>query len=163
DDHEAVRTGIRMILDDGGFEVVGEAGDGAEAVRLARELRPDVVLMDIRMPGMDGVEATRAIVAEGTSAVLVLTSFDIDQYLFGAGRAGAVGFVLKSTSAAELREAVARVASGDGVLAPEVTRRMLQAFVGEAPGSAPASAAAPSHPLVETLTAREREVLALLG
>ncbi|PJJ72292.1 DNA-binding NarL/FixJ family response regulator [Diaminobutyricimonas aerilata] len=157
DDHAAVRTGIRLILEDGGFEVVGEAVDGADAVRLARRLRPDVVLMDIRMPGTDGIEATRTITDEGLGDVLVLTSFDIDEYVFGAVRAGAVGFVLKSTSAVALRDAVSRVAAGDGVLAPEVTRRMLEAFVGSTPQPVR------SHPLLNTLTAREREVLGLLG
>lgn len=136
--------------------MVGEASDGASAVRMARNLRPDVVLMDIRMPGTDGIEATHSIVAEGVADVLVLTSFDIDQYVFGAIRAGAVGFVLKSTTAPVLLEAVERVAAGDGVLAPEVTRRMLEAFVN---GIAPAE----PHPLVESLTAREHEVLLLLG
>jgi DNA-binding NarL/FixJ family response regulator len=156
DDHAAVRSGIRLILEGGGIEVIGEAGDGAAAVRLARELRPDVVLMDIRMPGTDGIDATRSIVDEGVAAVLVLTSFDIDEYVFGAIRAGAVGFVLKSTTAPMLLSAVERVAAGDGVLAPEVTRRMLEAFVGGARLAQP-------HPLVDSLTTREREVLVLLG
>ena len=155
DDHEAVRAGVRLILEDAGVMVVGEAGDGDSAVGLARELRPDVVLMDIRMPGVDGIEATRRIVADGTAQVLVLTSFDLDEVVFGAIRAGAVGFVLKSTPAAALREAVQRVAAGDGVLAPEVTRRMLEAFV--------VPARPPRHPLIESLTERERQVLALLG
>lgn len=158
DDHETVRIGIRLILEDGGIEVVGEAGDGAAAVRLAEELRPDVVLMDVRMPGVDGIEATARIVAAGAAQVLVLTSFDLDDIVFGAIRAGAVGFVLKSTSAASLREAVAQVAAGDGVLAPEVTRRMLRAFVEQ-----PAPGRAAPHPLIASLTEREREVLALLG
>lgn len=157
DDHEAVRAGIRLILEDVGVEVAGEASDGAEAVRLARALRPDVVLMDIRMPGVDGIEATRAIVSEKTADVLVLTSFDIDEYLFGAIRAGAAGFVLKSASAPELREAVARVAAGDGILAPEVTRRLLDAFADEVP------AKPGPYPLLDSLTARERQVLGLLG
>jgi DNA-binding NarL/FixJ family response regulator len=156
DDHTAIRSGLRLLLEDDGILVVGEAGDGAEAIARARELRPDVVLMDVRMPGVDGIRATREIVDEGLADVLVLTSFDLDDVVLGAIRAGAVGFLLKSTGATELRDAVRRVAAGDGVLAPEVTRRALAEVATPAP-------VAPRHPLLDTLTEREREVLAHLG
>ncbi|GIG36983.1 response regulator [Cellulomonas pakistanensis] len=162
DDHGAIRAGLRLMLDQApDVTVVGEAADGAAAVANARALRPDVVLMDIRMPGTDGIEATRRIVGEGLGQVLALTTFDLDEYLFGVLRAGAVGFLLKSVGAAELVDAVRRVAAGDGVLAPEVTRRVLAASVA-GPGAAP-PADAPGHPGLDLLTAREREVLVLLG
>ncbi|WP_350347948.1 response regulator transcription factor [Agromyces sp. G08B096] len=155
DDHAAIRAGLRAMLDGDGLEIVGEAGDGAAAVRNARALRPDVVLMDVRMPGVDGIEATRAIVADGLSQVLVLTTFDLDDYVFGAVRAGAAGFLLKSSTADQLRTAVLAVARGEGVLAPEVTRRVLAEFAGPRE--------APPPPGLDDLTPREREVLQALG
>lgn len=151
DDHAAVRAGLRLVLTALGIEVVGEAADGAVAIRNARALRPDVVVMDLRMPGVDGVEATRAIVTEGTSEVLVLTSFDEDDLVLGAIRAGAAGFLLKTADGPTLADAVRRVAAGEGVLDPRVTRRALQAVQ---------NAQQPSGvPDLDTLTAREREVL----
>ncbi|MBO3738806.1 response regulator [Actinoplanes flavus] len=157
DDHAAVRAGMRLMLEAAAdIEIVGEAADGAVAVRQASALRPDVVLMDIRMPGTDGIHATREITAAGHADVLVLTTFDLDDYLFGALRAGAAGFLLKSVEPATLIDAVRRVAAGDGILAPEVTRRLLSAFAGTpAPNAAPAA--------VDHLTGRERDVLAALG
>lgn len=163
DDHGAIRAGLRLMLDQApDVTVVGEAADGGAAVANARALRPDVVLMDIRMPGTDGIEATRRIVGEGLSQVVALTTFDLDEYLFGVLRAGAVGFLLKSVGAAELVDAVRRVAAGDGILAPEVTRRVLAASVA-APPPGGATAPPPDVPGLELLTAREREVLALLA
>jgi DNA-binding NarL/FixJ family response regulator len=156
DDHAAIRAGLTLLLDGDGIEVVGEAADGASAVRNARALRPDVVLMDVRMPGTDGIAATREIVAEQLADVLVLTSFDLDEVVFGAVRAGAAGFLLKTASGAELRSAVLAVARGDGALAPEVTRRLLDRF-------AAAPAAPEPVPGLDQLTAREHDVLAALG
>ncbi|GEA87786.1 response regulator [Cellulomonas cellasea] len=161
DDHAAIRAGLRLMLEtDPAITVVGEAGDGAAAVTNARALRPDVVLMDLRMPGTDGIEATRTITGEGLADVLVLTTFDLDEYVFGALRAGAAGFLLKSTEAAALLDAVRRVAAGEGVVAPEVTRRLLAAFVAPAP-------VAPATPEqidgYADLTARERDVLGCLA
>ncbi|WP_256440396.1 response regulator [Cellulomonas fengjieae] len=158
DDHGAIRAGLRLMLESAdGITVVGEASDGAVAVANARALRPDVVLMDIRMPGMDGIEATRAIVSEGLADVLALTTFDLDEYVRGVLAAGAVGFLLKTVGAAELVDAVRRVAAGDGVLAPEVTRRLLADLV-----AAQVRPRAPTAGLDE-LTPRERDVLACLG
>ena len=158
DDHPAVRSGLRLLLEsDAGIEVVGEAADGAAAVGNARALRPDVVLMDLRMPGTDGIAATRAVVGAGLAEVLVLTTFDLDEYVFGALQAGAAGFLLKSADAATLVDAVHRVAAGQGVVAPEVTRRLLERFV-TAPPTAP-----PPPPELATLTPRELDVLGCLG
>jgi DNA-binding NarL/FixJ family response regulator len=130
DDQELVRAGFRMVLERGGLEVVGEAADGAEAVRLTTALEPDVVLMDIRMPLMDGIEATRQIVARrlGTR-VVVLTTFDLDEYVYEAVRAGASGFLLKDISPTDLVHAVGVVARGDALLAPALTRRLLDRYV----------------------------------
>ncbi|GAA2700663.1 response regulator [Actinoplanes palleronii] len=157
DDHAAIRAGMRLMLEQADdIVVVGEAADGAVAIRQAAALRPDVVLMDIRMPGTDGITATRAIVASGSADVLILTTFDFDDYLFGALRAGAAGFLLKSVEPAALVDAVRRIAAGDGFLAPEVTRRLLTAFVATPPAAAP-------PPALDGLTDREHDVLAALG
>ncbi|SDY31743.1 DNA-binding response regulator, NarL/FixJ family, contains REC and HTH domains [Amycolatopsis xylanica] len=158
DDHGAIRAGLVLILSNAdGIEVVGEAADGAAAIRQARALKPDVVLMDVRMPGVDGIAATRELTAEGLCQVLVLTTFDLDEYVHGALRAGAAGFLLKSVEAARLVEAVRLVAAGEGVLAPQVTRKLISAFA----NSAPAPVAAPAG--LSDLTDREREVLSCLG
>jgi DNA-binding NarL/FixJ family response regulator len=158
EDQSAVRAGLVMILRSApDIEVVGEAADGEEAVLLARELRPDVVLMDIQMPRLDGVEATRRVVAERLADVLVLTTFDLDEYVFGALRAGAAGFLLKDTDAERLLEGVRLVARGEGMIAPAVTRRLIGAFAGQ-----PARRAA-DPAVLDALTPREREVLACLG
>jgi DNA-binding NarL/FixJ family response regulator len=158
DDHSAIRSGLIMILNNAeGIQVVGEAADGAAAVRQARALRPDVTLMDVRMPGTDGIAATRELVAEGLTEVLVLTTFDLDEYVHAALRAGAAGFLLKSVAAPRLIEAVKLVAAGEGVLAPQVTRRLITAFAASTRDPAPAP-----HGL-DDLTEREREVLGCLG
>ena len=160
DDDELTRTGLRLIIEsDRDLTVLGEAGDGQEAVHLARALRPDVVVMDIRMPAVDGLEATRRIV-EGAGEgprVLILTTFELDEYVFGALRAGASGFLLKRSSPEVLIEGIKVVAAGDGLLAPSVTRRLIEEFARQ-----PGAAAPPAAPL-GTLTQREREVLALIG
>ncbi|HEU5030317.1 MAG TPA: response regulator transcription factor [Spirillospora sp.] len=156
DDQAAVRAGLVLILGAApDVRVVGEAADGERAVELARELRPDVVLMDVRMPRLDGISATRQIA--GFADVLVLTTFDLDEYVFGALRAGAAGFLLKDVDADRLVEAVRTVAAGDGIIAPQVTRRLIGAFAArpEPPDPGPAA--------VAELTPREREVLARLG
>ncbi|WP_330229652.1 response regulator transcription factor [Nocardia sp. NBC_00508] len=159
DDHAAIRAGLRMILDvEDDIEVVGEAADGDIAVAQAKALRPQVVLMDVRMPGMDGITATERITADGSARVLILTTFDLDEYVFRTLRAGAAGFVLKSASGQSLVEAVRAVAAGDGVLAPEVTKAVISAF---AASNRTAVRQVPAG--LDELTEREREVLDCLG
>jgi DNA-binding NarL/FixJ family response regulator len=158
DDQALVRAGFRALLDaQDDIEVVGEAGDGDEAVRLARRLGPDVVLMDIRMPGTDGLEATRAIAADERLAdvrIVMLTTFELDEYVFEAIRSGASGFLVKDTEPVELLRAVRAVAQGDALLSPGVTRRLIGAFAAQTREPRPA-------PALEVLTDREREVMAL--
>ncbi|MDN5977317.1 MAG: response regulator transcription factor [Acidipropionibacterium jensenii] len=156
-----VRVGFRMVLDaQPDMEVVGEAADGVQAVAMATELEPDVVLMDIRMPRMDGLEATRQIIAGSSEArVLVLTTFDLDEYVHSALRAGASGFLLKDAGPAELLAGIRSVASGDAVVAPSATRRLLERFL-PTDGGGPS----PTDPdLIEALSDREREVLTCVG
>ena len=165
DDQALLRKGFRMILEaEDGFEIVGEAADGDDAVRLVALYEPDVVLMDVRMPGLDGIEATRAIVASGApSRVLILTTFDLDEYAFSALRAGASGFLLKDVPPTELAAAIRTVALGDAVVSPRVTRRLLEEYAHQLPergdASAAGSDAGAEHPAVAGLTEREREVL----
>jgi DNA-binding NarL/FixJ family response regulator len=157
DDQALVRAGFRMILERSGLDVVGEAVDGLEAVRLATELEPDVILMDVRMPRMDGIEATRQIVARMPSArIVVLTTFDLDEYVYEAVRAGASGFLLKDISPVDLVHAVGVVARGDALLAPALTRRLLDRYVERPlPGTRPDALA--------SATDRELDVLRLLA
>jgi DNA-binding NarL/FixJ family response regulator len=157
DDQALVRGGFVVLLRSAGIEVVGEAADGREAVALVRAEHPDVVLMDIRMPEMDGLEATRIITGDERTAatrVLILTTFDLDEYVFEALRAGASGFLLKDTLPTELLAAVRVVAEGDALLAPKVTRRLIEQFVAQ-----PAPTVAAPRPELGLLTEREREVL----
>ena len=161
DDEELVRTGFRMILEaQDDFEVLGEASNGSEAVEMARSLQPDVILMDIHMPEMDGLEATRLIVqdeATPDSKVLILTTFDQDEYVYKALRAGASGFLLKRTPAATLVEGIRVIADGDALLAPSVTRRLIDQF------AHPAEPERPESPALKVLSEREREVLTLVA
>jgi DNA-binding NarL/FixJ family response regulator len=160
DDQTLVRDGFRMILDaQDDIEVVGEATDGLEAVTCARELRPDVVLMDIRMPGRDGLEATREVLRESPQThVLILTTFDLNEYVYEAMKAGASGFLLKDIPRSQLIEGIRTVAAGDALLAPAITRRLIEQFVRRPPASV-----RPAPPVLETLTPREREVLELVA
>jgi DNA-binding NarL/FixJ family response regulator len=157
DDQPMLRLGFRLVLDaQDDMQVVGEAGDGAAAVQMTSVLKPDVVLMDVRMPGMDGIEATKQIVATATATrVLILTTFDLDEYAYAGLRAGASGFLLKDVPPPEMLAAIRAVASGDAVVAPRVTRRLLDAFLPHLPD--PGGTAGP--PRVEALTPREREIL----
>ena len=160
DDQALVRAGFRMILESQeDMEIVGEAEDGAEALMLARELAPDVVLMDIRMPGLDGLEATRRLLLNGHNGahVLVLTTFDADEYVYEALKAGAAGFLLKSAPPARLVEAVRLVASGEALLAPTITRRLIEDYVRRPPPGAR------SPKELEHLTDRELQVLKLIA
>jgi DNA-binding NarL/FixJ family response regulator len=158
DDQELVRTGFHVVLDaEPDLEVVGEAADGLAAIEAAETLRPDVVLMDIRMPNLDGIEATRRIAAgDGSPRILILTTFDLDDYVYEALRAGASGFLLKDARAEELRQAVRMVASGDALLSPAITRRLIESYTRRPPPTVHPA------PLAE-LTPRELEVLRLLG
>jgi len=161
DDQELVRTGFRMILEaEHDIEVVGEATNGLEAVALARELAPDVLLMDIRMPELDGISAAREVLADGGGSavpprVLMLTTFDLDEYVYDALRSGASGFLLKDLPAAQLVAGVRTVGAGDALLAPAITRRLIEEFVSTAPESLP--------PGLDDLTPRELEVFRLVA
>jgi len=158
DDQGIVRGGLRMILEAAGIEVAGEAADGLAAIELARRLKPDVLLMDIRMPALDGIEATRRLAREQPAVkVLVLTTYSADAYVYEALRAGAAGFLLKMDSPPRLVDAVRVVAAGEALLAPEITRRLIDRYVTGAPPDHPAP------PALARLTAREREVLTLIA
>jgi DNA-binding NarL/FixJ family response regulator len=162
DDQALVRIGFcGIIAATDGLEVVGEAGNGAEAVAAAREASPDVILMDVRMPIMDGIEATRRITASTGVNVLILTTFDLDEYVFAALRAGASGFLLKDTLPADLLNAIRVVAAGDALLAPSVTRRLIGEFTRPSVASRPT--AEPCARVLDLLTEREREVLELVA
>ncbi len=160
DDQQLVRTGFRMILDaEQDIEVVGEATNGREAVAMARELAPDIVLMDIRMPELDGIEATRKVVALDAVQpirVLMLTTFDLDEYVYDALRAGASGFLLKDVPAAQLAAGVRMVAGGDALLAPTITRRLIEEFAAAPPAAEPPAG-------FDELTPRELEVFRLVA
>jgi DNA-binding NarL/FixJ family response regulator len=161
DDQALVRSGFRLILETRvDLDVVGEAADGREAIELARRLRPDVILMDVRMPNLDGVEATRRLASAGSPArVLILTTFDLDEYVYEAIRAGASGFLLKDVEPPQLVDAIRVVAAGEALLAPTVTRRLLERFADSLPSTRPA----PPPPALAELTERELEILKLLA
>ena len=163
DDQALMRMGFRMVLEaEEDITVVGEASDGTSALAQAKALHPDVILMDVRMPGMNGIEATERIAQECPSTrVLILTTFDLDEYAFAGLRAGASGFLLKDTRPAELAEAIRTVASGEAVVSPRITQRMLEMFASSLPNSGtPAQA---SDPRIDSLTPREKEILVLMS
>lgn len=159
DDHDVVRSGFASLLDtQSEFTVIGTARDGLDAIRIVNELHPDVVLMDIRMPGTDGIEATRRLTSQPEGPrVLILTTFDLDQYVYDALRAGASGFLLKDVTAEQLFDAVRVIAAGDALLAPSVTRRLIADF------SVQQRASRPSRESIEVLTPRENEILRLIA
>ncbi|GHC58910.1 response regulator [Streptomyces flavofungini] len=170
DDQPLQRFGFRMLLESqDDMTVVGEGGHGQDAVRMTSGLRPDVVLMDVRMPDMDGIEATRRIVASGSSArVLILTTFDLDEYAYAGLRAGASGFLIKDALPEELLSGIRAVATGDAVVAPRLTRRLLDTFAHQLPSGTGAEAASASadpakHPLLSSLTDRELQILTVIG
>ncbi|MFD8233573.1 response regulator [Streptomyces sp. NPDC059696] len=165
DDQPLQRFGSRMLLESqDDMTVAGEATNGAEAVRMAAELHPDVVLMDIRMPGLDGIEATRRITAAGDrTRILIVTTFDLDEYAYAGLRAGASGFLVKDAQPEELLSGIRAVATGDAVVAPSLTRRLLDAYVHHLPSGPTAEAGAPEDPRLASLTDREREILTVIG
>ncbi|HEY2508691.1 MAG TPA: response regulator transcription factor [Streptosporangiaceae bacterium] len=168
DDQPLVRAGLRVLIaDTDGIEVTGEAATGAQAVQLARDIGPDVVVMDIRMPGMDGIEATRLITAGGQPPrVVILTTFDTDDYVYGALRAGASGFLVKDMALDDILAAIRVAAAGDALIAPSVTRRLIARFASMPTSAAqPTATHTPAEPQrqLEGVTAREREVLILVG
>ncbi|MGV9312835.1 response regulator [Streptomyces sp. NPDC003691] len=166
DDQPMQRFGFRMLLESqDDMTVVGEAANGTEAVRMAAGLHPDVVLMDIRMPGLDGIEATRRIVATGDrTRILIMTTFDLDEYAYDALRSGASGFLIKDAYPEELLAGIRAVASGDAVVAPSLTRRLLDAYAHRLPsGAARTGGAEASDPRLSALTEREREILTVVG
>jgi DNA-binding NarL/FixJ family response regulator len=168
DDHPLIRMGFRLVLDaEDDIEVVGEAADGAAAVSMCSALRPDVVLMDVRMPGHDGIEATRDIVAAGLPCkVLILTTFDLDDYVYAGLRAGASGFLLKDTQPANLVAAIQTIAAGDAVLAPTATTRLVRQFAASRSAASPRPEPSSSHPaaqLRQALTGREQDVFSRIA
>ncbi|MFF0006462.1 response regulator [Streptomyces tibetensis] len=165
DDQPLQRFGSRMLLESqDDMTVVGEAPNGSEAVRLAAELRPDVVLMDIRMPGLDGIEATRRITAAGDrTRILIVTTFDLDEYAYAGLRAGASGFLVKDAQPEELLAGIRAVATGDAVVAPSLTRRLLDAYVHHLPAGPGTEAGTQEDARLASLTDREREILTVIG
>ncbi|MFF6915671.1 response regulator [Streptomyces sp. NPDC012466] len=165
DDQPLQRFGSRMLLESqDDMTVVGEAANGSEAVRMAAELHPDVVLMDIRMPGLDGIEATRRIIAAGhRTRILIVTTFDLDEYAYAGLRAGASGFLVKDAQPEELLAGIRAVASGDAVVAPSLTRRLLDAYVHHLPADPGAEDGTGEDPRLASLTDREREILTVIG
>jgi DNA-binding NarL/FixJ family response regulator len=165
DDQELMRMAFRMVIESqSDLQVAGEAANGIEAARAARDLHPDVILMDVRMPRMDGVEATRRITAAGLqSRIIILTTFDLDEYVYAALRAGASGFLLKDAPPADLLSAIRAVASGDAVVAPSITRRLLNKFAHQIPEGGAAAPDPGTQEKLEQLTAREQEVMLLVA